>query len=78
MKAPLSENEFEILNHRAGVISAHLAEVANLLESRLGEVNELTSSARTLQEDFAAFARKIHAETAILRCSESIAGAHRF
>ena len=64
MRAPLSHNEFEILDHQAETINNQLAEIANLLETRLGDTTDLATSARTIQQDFAALAHKIHREAA--------------
>ncbi|HYL73862.1 MAG TPA: hypothetical protein VEU96_06630 [Bryobacteraceae bacterium] len=65
MKAPLSQNELEILDRQAATLTYQLTEIANLLETRLGETNELATSAREVQEEFAKLARQIHRQAAI-------------
>jgi hypothetical protein len=65
MKSPLSQNELEILDRQAATLSYQLTEIANLLDSRLGETSELALSARTIQEEFAKLARQIHRQAAI-------------
>jgi len=65
MKAPLSQNELEILDRQAAAITNQLTDIANLLETRLGESTELAMTARGLQEEFAKLARQIHRQAAI-------------
>jgi hypothetical protein len=65
MKAPLSQNELEILDRQAAALVNQLTEIANLLETRLGESTELALTARSVQEEFAKLARQIHRQAAI-------------
>jgi hypothetical protein len=65
MKAPLSQNELEILDRQVAALQYQLTEIANLLESRLGETTELATSARMIQEEFFKLARQIHRQAAI-------------
>lgn len=65
MKAPLSQNELEILDRQVAALQYQLTEIANLLETRLGETTELATSARTIQEEFLKLARQIHRQAAI-------------
>lgn len=67
MKAPLSRNEIEILNRHVATIAHQLSEIGGLLESRLGETNEFTVSARNAQREFARFADRIRRQAAITR-----------
>lgn len=67
MKAPLSRNEIEILNRHVATIAHQLSEIGSLLESRLGETNEFTVSARSAQREFARFADRIRRQAAIVR-----------
>ena len=59
MKSALSHNEIEILDHQVATLSYQLSEIAGLLESRLGETNELATSARNAQREFAQFAQRV-------------------
>ena len=59
MKSALSHNEIEILDRQVATMSYQLAEIAGLLESRLGENNELATSARNAQQEFAKFAQRM-------------------
>jgi len=65
MKAPLSQNELEILDRQVAALQYQLTEIANLLETRLGETTELAASARMIQEEFLNLARQIHRQAAI-------------
>lgn len=65
MKTPLSQNELEILDRQAAALVYQLTEIANLLETRMGESTELALSARAIQEEFAKLARQIHRQAAI-------------
>jgi len=65
MTAPLSQNELEILDRQAATLAYQLTEIANLLESRLGQSTELATSARAIQEEFAKLARQIHRQAAL-------------
>ncbi len=67
MKASLSRNEMEILDRHVATLTLQLSEVANLLESRLGETNELATSARSAQREFARFAHRIRRQTIVTR-----------
>ena len=64
MKTPLSPNELEMLDRQVAGMVLQLTEIANLLETRLGEKTELALAARSIQEDFANFARRVHRESA--------------
>jgi hypothetical protein len=59
MKSALSHNEIEILDRQVATLSYQLSEIAGLLESRLGETNELATSARTAQREFSKFAQRM-------------------
>ena len=59
MKSALSLNEIEILDRQVATLSYQLSEIAGLLESRLGESNELATSARSAQQEFARFAQRV-------------------
>jgi hypothetical protein len=59
MKSALSHNEIEILDRQVATISYQLSEIAGLLESRLGQTNELATSARQAQREFAQFAQRV-------------------
>jgi hypothetical protein len=65
MKAPLSQNEMEILDRQVATLDYQLSEIAQLLESRMGETDELAISARTVQADFAKLAHRIHRQKAL-------------
>jgi hypothetical protein len=65
MKSALSHNEIEILDHQVATLSYQLSEIAGLLESRLGETNELAASARDAQQEFAKFAQRVRRRVAL-------------
>ena len=65
MKAALSRNEIEILDHQVATLSYQLSQIAGLLESRLGETNELATSARNAQQEFAQFAQRVRRRVAL-------------
>ncbi len=65
MKSALSHNEIEILDHQVATLSYQLSEIAGLLESRLGETNELAASARSAQQEFAQFAQRVRRRVAL-------------
>jgi hypothetical protein len=65
MRAALSHNEIEILDRQVATMSYQLSEIAGLLESRLGENNELAASARAAQQEFAKFAYRIRRRVAL-------------
>jgi len=65
MKSALSHNEIEILDHQVATLSYQLSEIAGLLESRLGETNELATSARNAQQEFAKFANRVRRRVAL-------------
>jgi hypothetical protein len=67
MKAPLSHNEMEILDRHVGTLTNQLSEIAGLLESRLGETNELAAAARNAQREFARFAHRVRRQSAVMR-----------
>jgi hypothetical protein len=69
MKAALSRNEIEILDHQVAALSYQLSEIASLLESRLGESNELAASARTAQQEFARFAQRVRLRVSLSETS---------
>jgi hypothetical protein len=60
MNSPLSQNELVILDRQMAMVARHLSEIADLLESRLGETNDNAVCARIIEEGFADLARKIH------------------
>ena len=72
MKAPLSRNEMEILDRHVATLTNQLSEIANLLESRLGETNELATSARNAQREFARFAHQVRRQTVVVRGAERL------
>jgi hypothetical protein len=61
----LSHNEIEILDRQIATLSYQLSEIAGLLESRLGETNELATSARRAQREFANFAERSRRRVAL-------------
>lgn len=65
MKAALSHNEVEILDRQVATLCYQLSEIAGLLESRLGETNELATSARHAQQEFAKFAHRVRRRVAL-------------
>lgn len=65
MNAPLSQNEMEILDRQVAALNYQLSEIAHLLESRIGEKDELAISARTVQEEFAKLAHRIHRQNSL-------------
>ncbi len=65
MKSALSHNEIEILDHQVATLSYQLSEIASLLESRLGDGNELAISARSAQQEFAKFAGRVRRRVAL-------------
>jgi hypothetical protein len=67
MKSALSRNEMEILDRHVATLTNQLSEIANLLESRLGETNELATSARNAQREFARFAHRVRRQTVVVR-----------
>lgn len=69
MKAALSRNEIEILDHQVAALSYQLSEIAGLLESRLGEGNQLALSARRAQEEFARFAQRVRRRVSLSETS---------
>ena len=70
MKAALSRNEMEILDRHVATLTNQLSEIANLLESRLGETNELATSARNAQREFARFAHRVRRQALVVRGAE--------
>ena len=70
MKAPLSRNEMEILDRHVATLTNQLSEIASLLESRLGETNELATSARSAQREFARLAHRVRRQTVVARGDE--------
>jgi hypothetical protein len=46
-------------------IKCELADIVSLFECRLGETNDLALSARTVEEGFAALARRIHMQSEV-------------
>jgi len=65
MKSALSHNEIEILDRQVATLSYQLSEIASLLESRLGDGNELAISARSAQQEFAKFAGRVRRRVAL-------------
>jgi hypothetical protein len=65
MKSALSQNEIEILDRQVAMLSYQLSEIASLLESRLGECNELAGSARRAQQEFYSFAGRLRRRVAL-------------
>ena len=63
MNSPLSQNELVILDRQMAMVARHLCEIADLLESRLGETTDTAVSARIIEQGFADLARKIHNQT---------------
>ena len=70
MKAALSRNEMEILDRHVATLTNQLSDIASLLESRLGETNEMATSARNAQREFAIFAHRIRRQTLVVRGGE--------
>jgi hypothetical protein len=65
MKSALSHNEIEILDRQVATLSYQLSEIAGVLESRLGEDNELAISVRHAQREFAQFAHRVRRRVAL-------------
>ena len=65
MQSALSHNEIEILDRQVATLSYQLSEIAALLESRLGQSNELAESARHAQQEFAQFAHRMRRRVAL-------------
>jgi hypothetical protein len=65
MQSALSHNEIEILDRQTVTLSYQLSELADSLESRLGDSNELAKSARSAQQEFAKFALRVRRRTVI-------------
>ena len=55
----------EILDHQVATLCYQLSEIAGLLESRLGDGNELATSARSAQQEFAKFAQRVRRRVAL-------------
>ena len=64
MNIPLSKNELIILDRQMAMISRQLGEIADLLESRLGETTEMAQSARIIEQGFSDLGRKVHSQAA--------------
>jgi len=69
MKSALSHNEIEILDRQVATLSYQMSEIASLLESRLGEDNELATSARHAQQEFAKFAQRVRRRVSLSETS---------
>jgi hypothetical protein len=65
MRAALSQNEMEILDRHVATLTYHLSEIAAMLESRLGETNEMAVSARNAQKEFARFANRVRRQNTV-------------
>lgn len=65
MKTALSHNEIQILDHQVAALYAQLCELAGSLESRLGKSDELATSARAAQQEFATFAQRVRRTIAL-------------
>jgi len=63
MNAKLSPNEMEMLGRQVAALSYQLVEIAGSLETRLGETNELATSAREAEKAFALFAQHVRRHT---------------
>lgn len=72
MKAALSRNEMEILDRHVATLTHQLSEIAGLLETRLGETNELATSARNAQREFARFAHRIRRQAIVTSSDQSL------
>jgi uncharacterized coiled-coil DUF342 family protein len=59
MRSALSHNEIELLHLQAATLSQQLSEIADSLDSRLGETDELAKSARSAQQEFAKFSLRV-------------------
>lgn len=65
MKTVLSHNEITILDHQVATLYCQLSELAGSLESRLGKSDELATSARTAQQEFASFVQRVRRTAAL-------------
>jgi len=72
MKAALSRNEMEILDRHVATLTHQLSQIAELLETRLGETNELATAARNAQREFAIFAHRIRRQSMVTRGDQSL------
>jgi len=79
MKAPLSQNEIQILGRHVATVGCQLSEVVGLLNSRLGEQAELTLLSRRADLEVNRLALRIQAlvKTEELGVSRKVAVAQR-
>ncbi len=59
MKSALSHNEIQILDRHVATLSHQLSEIADLLESRMGDDDELATSARDAEREFTKLAQGV-------------------
>jgi len=65
MKVPLSRNEMELLDRQMATLNFQLTEIAHLLEVRLGNTNDMASSARGVCDQFTKLANRVHRQNAL-------------
>ncbi len=65
MKVPLSRNEMELLDRQMATVNFQLTEIAHLLEVRLGNTNDMASSARVVCDQFTKLANRVHRQNAL-------------
>ena len=65
MKVPLSRNEMELLDRQMATLNFQLTEIAHLLEVRLGNTNDMASSARVVCDQFTKLANRVHRQNAL-------------
>ncbi len=75
MQYPLSQNELMILDRQMAMVARHLSEITSLLESRLGEANEIALSAKIIEAEFASLKEKIQNQE--IQASEELSLASR-
>ncbi|HYL38712.1 MAG TPA: hypothetical protein VEV17_22535 [Bryobacteraceae bacterium] len=59
MNSKLSENEMEILGRQVAGLSNQMSQIAESLETRLGETNEVAALARNAEREFTRFAQRV-------------------
>ena len=62
MQYPLSQNELMILDRQMAMVSRHLAEITSLLESRLGETNDMAITAKIIEAELAGLTEKVRSQ----------------
>jgi len=66
MRAPLSHSEMEALDHQMDWILSQVDVILTLLESRLGQSDDLVTAAASLQNECERFARQVQLQKNVL------------